>query len=212
MTFIRWQPWREIESLGYQFDQILEALAPTFDGVTHQGQATHERATQSWLPAIELHTTPTAIILRVALPGVQAKDLDVQVTREAVAIAGVYSPQTQTNDAHYLRSEFCYGRFRRVVNLPAPVKNDAVDFGFRNGILTLTLPRLEAHRPKVVKLNLAAGQPISQISPEAEPVSPSTVLDSVPDAQGSPEVEPASLAQALTTPTDLEDVWAENVA
>ncbi len=212
MTFIRWQPWQEIEALGHQFDQILETLAPTLDGVAHQKQVAHERDTQSWLPAVELEASSAAIILRVALPGVQAKDLDVQVTREAVAIAGAYHPQAQTNDMHYLRSEFYYGRFRRIVNLPAPVKNDAVDFGFRNGILTLTLPRLEAHRPKVVKLNLAAGQPISQVSPETEPVSSVAVLEGAPKAQGSPEVEPSSPAQTLTTPTDVEDVWAETVA
>jgi len=96
------------------------------------------------------------IVLRAELPGIDAKDLDVQVSQKAVSLSGEYKTETNTEDKEHqiYRSEFRYGSFHRVILLPVAVENDKVKADFKNGILTLTMPRVEAERPKVVKVNV----------------------------------------------------------
>lgn len=149
MTLIRWQPWQEFDVLRRQFDDLFDELAPI-------SRATGKTNGHNWSPAIELKSTDEAVVLRAELPGISAENLDVQVSREAVSISGEYKSETKTEDKqhHIYRSEFRYGSFQRVIPLPVAVQNDQVKADFKDGILTLTLPRLEAEKPKVVKVNL----------------------------------------------------------
>ena len=140
MTIIRWQPFQEIDALHRQMDRIFDDMLK----VKRQPEMT-------WKPAVELQNTNDNLILRVQIPGVEAKDLDIQVAREAVAIAG---EQRYENKGH-IRSEFRYGKFQRVIPLPVAIQNDQVQAEYKNGILTLTLPKVAEARQKVVKINLA---------------------------------------------------------
>jgi HSP20 family protein len=143
MAVIRWQPWYDIDSFSRQMEQLLDDLVPS-----------NQNSRNGWAPAIELKSTEAEVTLRVELPGIEAKDLDIQVTREAVSISGEYKATHTAEAGRYLRSEFRYGNFHRVVPMPYAVQNDAVKAEFKDGILTLTLPRLVADRPHTVQLNL----------------------------------------------------------
>jgi HSP20 family protein len=144
MALIRWQPFREIESLRRQMDQMFDELS-----------GSERQSAMSWKPAIELQDTEDNLVLRAEIPGVDGKDIDVQVTREAVAISGEHRFEKKTQEQGFFRSEFRYGNFQRVVPLPVPIQNDRVHAEFNNGILTLTLPKVTEARRTVVKLNLA---------------------------------------------------------
>ncbi|OKH21269.1 Hsp20/alpha crystallin family protein [Chroogloeocystis siderophila] len=144
MALIRWQPFQEIETLRRQMDQVFEELA-----------GNNQQPETFWKPAVELKDTEDSLILRAEIPGVEGKDLDVQVTREAVAIRGEYRREQQAQERGLFRSEFRYGKFQRVVGLPVAIQNDQVQAEFKNGILTLTLPKVTEARRKVVKVNIA---------------------------------------------------------
>ena len=168
MALIRWQPWQEVETLSRQIDRLFEDAVPA-------------SRMQARTPAIELKTTDTEVILRAELPGIEAKDLDIQVTREAVAIAGEYRTETKTEGVRFFRSEFRSGSFRRVVPLPVEIQHDQVGAEFKDGILTLTLPKREADRNQVVKINLtgeasAAALEPSQQSPAEQPTPDSATI------------------------------------
>lgn len=162
MALIRWQPWQEMEALRRQFDQLFDEIAPV-----SRDAFPPSMGKSAWAPAIELKSTDTELVLRTELPGIEAKDLDVQVTREAVAISGEYRTEHKTEEGRLLRSEFRYGNFHRVIPLPVVVQNDAVKADFTNGVLTLTLPKVDADRPKVVKLNLTEAAPSLEASTDA---------------------------------------------
>lgn len=142
MTLIRWNPAFEIDTLRRQMDQIFDEMA----GLNRETQYT-------WQPAIEIKDTETSVILRAEIPGVEGKDLDVRVTPKAVAIAGEHRYQ-KTEDKGLFRTELRYGKFQRVIPLPVAVVNDQVQAEFKNGILTLTLPKVSEARNQVVKINL----------------------------------------------------------
>jgi HSP20 family protein len=144
MALTRWQPYQEIATLRRQMDQMFSELA----SVNRESQMT-------WKPAVELKDTEENVILRAEIPGVEGKDLDIQVSRQAVAIAGENRYEKKAQERGYFRTEFRYGKFHRVIALPAPVQNDQVQAEFKDGILTLTLPKVTEARRTVVKVNLA---------------------------------------------------------
>lgn len=150
MALIRWQPFQELEILRRQMDQIFDELSKD------ELPTTRDRNNgNTWKPAVELQDTEDSIILRAEIPGVEAKDIDIQVTSEAVAITGEHRYEQKAEERGYFRSEFRYGKFHRVIALPVPIQNHQVKADFNHGIVTLTLPKLTEARRTVVKINLA---------------------------------------------------------
>jgi len=122
----------------------------------------------SWQPAIELQDTEDNLMLRAEIPGVDGKDIDIHV-REAV-VSGEHRFEKKTQEKGFFRSEFRY--FQRVIPLPVPIQNEQVKAEFKNGVLTLTLPKVTEARRTVVKLNLADSTDAveaSNVQADAEP-------------------------------------------
>lgn len=101
-----------------------------------------------------MHETSDAIHLKLEIPGLEASDIDVQVSAEAVSISGERKEETKTEENGMKRTEFRYGSFRRVIPLPGRVQNTNVQAEYKNGILNLTLPKAEEEKNKVVKVNI----------------------------------------------------------
>lgn len=142
-----WQPLKEMDLVRRQFDQL-------FDELTQSPTTNSKTDTQvTWRPAVELETTDDHVIVRAQLPGMAIQDLDVEVTQEAVSISGERrQPDSEQNGS--LKSEFRYGKFQRVISLPAAIQTDKVQAEYKDGILTLILPKVVEVRNKVVKVNL----------------------------------------------------------
>ncbi|BAZ14079.1 heat shock protein Hsp20 [Calothrix sp. NIES-4071] len=135
---VRRNPWNEFNAITNQLDSLFAELqAPTFR-----------------TPAAELHETDEAVHLKLELPGVEAKDVDIEVTENAVKVVAERKTETSTEENGRTRSEFYYGKFQRVIPLRARIQNTAVTAEFKDGILNLTLPKSEAEKNKVVKVNL----------------------------------------------------------
>ncbi len=142
MALVRYNPWREMNSLQHQLNHLFND-ALTFDNLGDFGNL-------SKIPAAELTETEDAVHLKLEVPGMEAKDLDVQVMADRVAISG--ERKSEINDK--TRSEFRYGKFSRVIPLPVRIQNTNVTADYKDGILNLTLPKAEEEKNKVVKVNL----------------------------------------------------------
>lgn len=146
MTLVRWQPFGEIETLQNEMNRLFNSVLPN-------AKFSYEMGT-SYAPPAELEETSEAIVLKLEVPGLEAKDLDVEVTPEAVSIKGERREEIKTEEKGVTRSEFRYGSFQRVISLPSRVQNDKVEAEYKNGILHLNLPKAEEEKNKVVKVNL----------------------------------------------------------
>lgn len=145
MVVMRWQPIVEFGSLQRQIDQLFEDLTPN---------GNHSNGNRApWVPAVEIKELPEALKVRALLPGVRQEDLDIQVTRESVLISGDYRSDAEETKGYH-RSEFTYGKFRRVVALPMPVDNTNVQASLEHGVLTLILPKAPEVINRVVKVNV----------------------------------------------------------
>jgi len=145
MALVRWNPWQEMNSLQRQMNSLFDdMLVPT----------TVVERNFTRVPAAELQETADALHLKLELPGIEAKDLDVQVTQNAISIKGERKSETKTEEKGVTRSEFHYGKFQRVIPLPTRIQNTNVTAEYKDGILNLTLPKAEEEKNKVVKVNL----------------------------------------------------------
>lgn len=145
MTLIRWQPFQEIDTLQREMNRLFDdILVPT----------TRRENGMGFVPAAELKETEDAIHLKLEVPGLEAKDLNVEVTADSVSISGERQTETKTEEKGVFRSEFRYGKFQRVIPLPTEVDNQNVQAEYKDGILMLTLPKVEHEKRKVVKVNL----------------------------------------------------------
>ncbi len=150
-----WQPFQEMETLARQLDRLFDDLEGN-----RQEQLT-------WAPAMELQDTGEALVLRAQIPGVDAKDVDIQVAKQSVAISGEYRQEHKTEEKGYFKSEFRYGKFHRTVKLPVAVDNTQVTADYANGVLTLTLPKHVEVRNQVVKVNLTEANSTPEETTEA---------------------------------------------
>jgi HSP20 family protein len=106
-------------------------------------------------PALDLYTTPEAIVAKVALPGVKRQNLDINVDDDLVTISGSAKEEHQTREAGYVHKELRHGSFSRSFWLPAAVRAETATASLKDGLLTLTLPKTDRITLKRVKVEVA---------------------------------------------------------
>ena len=147
MALIRWEPFREVESLQKEMNRLFDRLVPTDVG-------NGEKMGLSFIPAAEITETPEAVQIKLEIPGMEAKDLNLEVTANSLTINGERKSEIKTEEEGFTRTEFRYGKFHRVIPLPVQVDNTNVAAEYKDGILNLTLPKAEEEKNKVVKVSI----------------------------------------------------------
>ncbi|NJM84850.1 MAG: Hsp20/alpha crystallin family protein [Leptolyngbyaceae cyanobacterium RM2_2_21] len=146
MSLVRLTPWREIDTLQRRMNRMFEdALSPT---------SAEDLNVFAHAPAAELSETDEAIHLKLEIPGIDAKDLNIEVTADTVSVSGERKSEENHEANGVTRTEFRYGKFQRKISLPARVQNTDVKAAYTDGILNLTLPKAEEEKNKVVKINV----------------------------------------------------------
>ncbi|MBE9050182.1 Hsp20/alpha crystallin family protein [Nostocales cyanobacterium LEGE 11386] len=159
MVLSRWEPFREIETMQRQMNRLFDQMIAPGDG----GDIISDRLT--FVPAAELDETPDHVKLRMEIPGIEPQDLDVKVSADAVSVSGERKSEIREEERRGVRrSEFRYGRFQRVIPLPSRIQNDKVQADFKNGVLSLTMPKAEEEKTRVVTVNLPGQGQQGQIS------------------------------------------------
>jgi HSP20 family protein len=145
MSLIKWTPFSEIDTLHKEMNRLFDQFVPA---------RREQLFGDDFVPAAELKETDAGIELKLEVPGLNPEDIDIQVTADAVSIAGERKSESTTDKDGVTRSEFYYGRFQRIVPLPARVQNTGVEAQYKDGILTLNLPKDEQEQQKVVKVSV----------------------------------------------------------
>jgi HSP20 family protein len=105
-------------------------------------------------PALDLFMTQEAVIARVALPGVKPEDVDVTIADELVTIRGTFTEEKDTTEAGYVHRELSRGSFSRTFAVPTAIKAEAAKADFKDGLLTLTLPKSDEVKPRHVQVEV----------------------------------------------------------
>ncbi|MBK7748308.1 MAG: Hsp20/alpha crystallin family protein [Candidatus Obscuribacter sp.] len=111
--------------------------------------------TGSYIPRVDIDTTDNLLKLTAEVPGIDEKNLDVTVTDEAVSIKGEkQAEEKKTNSKDFQSIERHYGSFERTVALPCKIDKDKAEAKLKNGILTVTLPRLLEEKSPAKRLTI----------------------------------------------------------
>lgn len=145
MNLIRWEPFHELVTMRQAMDRLFEdsntrpfGLASVFG----RGIA----------PAVDIYETADEVVLKTPLPGVKPEQLDINVTGNILTIKSETNGEQEIKQENYLRRECHYGAFARSLTLPAGLEIDKTEASLENGILTLTIPKAEEVKPKVIKV------------------------------------------------------------
>jgi HSP20 family protein len=104
------------------------------------------------LPRVDVIDNETEIVVRAEVPGIRKEDLDVSMNEETVTIRGHTSREEKTESGNYYRSEISHGEFVRTVGLPSAVDAEKATAKLENGVLELTLPKVERAKRHAIKV------------------------------------------------------------
>ena len=147
-TIARWEPFRGLSTLQDQMNRL-------FADTLFRGRS-DESALTTWAPAVDIYETENALVVKADLPDVNEKDLDIQVENNILTIRGERKFERDVKEDNYLRVERAYGSFSRSFSLGNTVNTEAIKAEYRDGVLTLTIPKREEAKPKQVKVSVAA--------------------------------------------------------
>jgi HSP20 family protein len=112
------------------------------------------RATRPWSPAVDIYETENELVLKADVPDVDPKDIDVRVENQTLSISGERKFEQENSSKGFHRIERSYGTFVRSFAVPNTFDTGNVNADFKNGVLTVTLPKKEAAKPRQVKIEV----------------------------------------------------------
>jgi HSP20 family protein len=114
------------------------------------------QSNRPWTPAVDIFETANDLVLRADLPDVELKDIDVRVENQTLTIAGERKFEQQDSVKGYHRIERSYGNFVRSFAVPNSFDTEHIGASFKNGVLTVSLPKKEAAKPRQIKVEVSA--------------------------------------------------------
>jgi HSP20 family protein len=144
---IRWQPFRSNgNTLQEQVNRLFDA--------SYNGRNS-ESALTTWAPAVDIYyETENELVLKADLPAIDEKDLDIRIENNTLTVRGERKFEKQVNEDSYLRVERSYGSFSRSFSLPNTINTEAIRAEYKNGVLTVQMPKRAESKPKQVKVNV----------------------------------------------------------
>jgi HSP20 family protein len=134
-------PYRRMAGLREAMNRLIE-----------ESMAENTPAERELLLAVDVIAQDDDYVLTAFVPGLEAEDLSLEILNNTVSLRGEFKSE-EKEGVKYLTSELPSGRFSRVVSLPTALDPAKVEATIKNGVLTLRLPKAEAHRPKAIKIN-----------------------------------------------------------
>ena len=141
------EPWVGARELG-EVQSEVSRLFDTFFGRSARAQ---DRA---WTPAADMYETKDELVIKVDLPGMSEKDVQVTITGDLLSLKGQRAEPEAMQPEQYFGAERWTGRMERIFQLPIPVQADKVRAAYRDGVLTVTLPKMESVKPKEIKIDV----------------------------------------------------------
>lgn len=150
MSITRWDPFRNISTLQEQVNRL-------FENSVQGNRPGDNSALTSWAPAVDIYETENELVLKADLPDLNEKDLDIRVENNMLTVRGERKFEQNVKEDNYLRIERTYGAFSRSFGLPNTVNTEGIKAEYKNGVLTVQLPKRAESKPKQVKVNVTNG-------------------------------------------------------
>jgi HSP20 family protein len=148
MAIIKWDPLGNISTLQDRINKLFDDSFPC------QTDGDGETSQCAWTPGVDIFETDQGVIIAVDLPGVNKKDVVVEVRDEVMTISGVRCADPDFQATNYYRRERTCGNFHRTFTLHAMVSPEEIKAKFKNGVLVVEIPKPEEDRPRQISVDI----------------------------------------------------------
>src|SRR5579864_5475897 len=145
----RWEPFREFSTLQDRMNRLFRE--------SYEGQD-QSLTTSSFAPAVDVYEDEHNVALKIEVPGIDEKDIDIRVENNTLTVHGDRKIEKEEKEENYRRVERQYGSFTRTFTLPPTVDTDNVQATYDRGVLKITLPKKAEAKPKQIKVNVTSGK------------------------------------------------------
>ncbi|HEX5943892.1 MAG TPA: Hsp20/alpha crystallin family protein [Anaerolineales bacterium] len=139
----RWEPVREMMTLREAMDRLFDDAFTRPINLRDGGWSA---------PAVDMYQTDDEVVVRVALPGFKADEVQINITGDVLTLRGELKREEEKKDKAWHLREHRWNSFERSIALPTEVTADQANADFENGILTITLPKAEEVKPKTISV------------------------------------------------------------
>jgi len=146
MAITRWDPFREVVALQNRVNSLFRDLNDGDSPLT----------TASFVPAVDIYEDAEKVVLKLEVPGIEEKDLDVRVENNTLTVKGERKFEKEEKEENFHRIERRYGSFYRAFTLPSTVDSEHVEAKYNAGVLKLELKKKPEAQPKQIKVNVSA--------------------------------------------------------
>lgn len=153
MSLIRWNPTRDLATFPFDSFNMQREVNWMFDNF-FRGVDEPSLLSGTWMPAVDVAEENDEYIIKIELPGVSKDDVKITLESNILTVRGEKKAEKETNEKNYHRMERSYGSFQRSFTLPTTVKNEKISAEYKDGILTVTLPKAEESKPKQVEVKV----------------------------------------------------------
>ena len=148
MSLMRWRPGRELTTIRDEMNRLFDDF---FSGFPERRR---ELLESEWAPRVDIAETDDNVVVTAELPGVNQDNVDITVVNDVLTLKGEKKDEKEIKKENYHRIERSYGNFQRSVSLPTGVQADKAKATYKDGILTVTIPKAEESKPKSIKINV----------------------------------------------------------
>jgi len=154
MSLVRWKPSYDLPFASGMLD-VQREINRMFDNFFREGGPDADSlATAAWMPSVDIEEQDHQFILQVELPGVSKDDVKIVMQDAILTVRGEKKQQKQSKGNSYQRVERLFGSLQRSFTLPAAVLSDAIEATFKDGVLTITVPKAEEARTKQIEVKV----------------------------------------------------------
>jgi HSP20 family protein len=146
---IRWDPFRELEEMSSRMNRLFNRRGPTPEG------GTEALAVADWTPTVDVTETEGEYVIKAELPEVKKEDVKVTLEDGLLTIQGERRYEKDEKTKKYHRIERSYGRFARSFSVPESVDDGKVKAEYKDGVLSLSLPKAEKAKPRAIEVKVA---------------------------------------------------------
>lgn len=154
----KWEPFHGIRQHGRDIFSDLTGMQQEMNRVFDEffGERQGDMAQCTWTPMVDVSETDAELKIRAELPGLTQENIEIHLQDNVLTLQGEKKQEQKEERENFHRVERCYGTFSRSFSLPANVKTDAIQATFKNGVLLITLPKVEEAKPKKIEISTGA--------------------------------------------------------
>ena len=145
MAISGWDPFRDLSVLQERMNRLFEDAGRTYRG-------DEASATTTWSPAVDIFETENDIMVKAELPGIERKDITLNLDNNVLTLKGERKFEKETRQENYHRIERSYGGFSRAFSIPAIVDEEKIRADYKDGILSIALPKKDQVKPKEIRI------------------------------------------------------------